>query len=49
MSPSHLQVEFNMNFSGLSRLETGSQRSWRGSQYDKKPATNFRLPMWQGA
>lgn len=48
-SPSNLQVEFNMNFSGLSRLETGPQRSSRGSQCDKKPATNFRLSMQQGA
>lgn len=48
-SPSNLQVEFNMNFSGLSRLETAPQRSSRGSQCDKKPATNFRLSMQQEA
>lgn len=47
-SPSDLQVEFNMNFSGLSGLEIGPQRSSRGSQCDKKPATNFRLSMQQG-
>lgn len=47
-SPSDLQVEFNMNFSGLSRLERGPQRSSRGSQWGRKPAKNFRLSMQQG-